>query len=202
MKEKQAVSFRPRLGVPREILGPFLSASGFLFCVFALTGLFAALVPSLLEKKLHNTSHAVAGATVFAIYIVAALAEVVLQRLESWRAIFLGVGTILPALALLVLALVLRSMAILMGATVLAGIAAGLGFRGSLQIVNQIAPGDRRSEVLSTYYIVGYAGIALPVIGVGVISQLVSPFVANLTFAIFIAVLAIGALVVGATSRE
>jgi len=55
---------------------------------------------------------------------------------------------------------------------------------------------DRRAEMVSTYFVVGFAGNALSVIGVGVISSFVSPLAASIVFAVTIAVFAVVALIV------
>ena len=44
----------------------------------------------------------------------------------------------------------------------------GLGYRGSLEVINRIAPADRRSEVVSSSLIALFAGNSVPVIGIGV----------------------------------
>jgi hypothetical protein len=89
------------------------------------------------------------------------------------------------------------SMAIMIVATAVCGISAGLGYRGSLQVVNQIAPADRRAEVTSSYFVCGFSGNALPVIGVSVISTLVNGIVASVVFAAMIAAFALVAFVFG-----
>ena len=73
----------------------------------------------------------------------------------------------------------------------------GLGYRGSLQVVNQIAPEHRRAEVVSSYFVCGFSGNALPVIGVGVISTFASLATASLAFAATISVFAVVALYFG-----
>ena len=88
-------------------------------------------------------------------------------------------------------------MTIMIIATAACGFAAALGYRGSLQVVNQIAPADRRAEVVSAYLICCFLGNALPVIGVGVISTLASPIAASIVFAATIAAFAVIALVFG-----
>jgi hypothetical protein len=77
------------------------------------------------------------------------------------------------------------------------GVAAGLGYRGSLRVVNQIAPQHRGAEVVSTYFVCGFSGSALPVIGVGVISTLASPAAASRAFAATISLFALVALFFG-----
>src|SRR5437763_2813445 len=65
------------------------------------------------------------------------------------------------------------------------------GYRFSLEVVNEIAPENRRSEVVSSYLIACYCGISLPVIGIGLVSQASSAFVADMIFAMFISILAV-----------
>lgn len=108
-----------------------------------------------------------------------------------------SLGLMLPSLALLVAAQFAGSFVVMMVATAACGIAAGLGYRGSLQVVNQIAPDDRRAELVSAYFICCFLGNALPVIGIGVLSTLISSAVAGLVFATTIAVFAVVALVFG-----
>jgi hypothetical protein len=76
----------------------------------------------------------------------------------------------------------------------LCGVSAGLGYRSGLQVVNQIAPDDRRAEVVSSFFICCFIGNALPVIGVGVISAYSSLPLASSFFAGMIALFALVAL--------
>jgi hypothetical protein len=55
-------------------------------------------------------------------------------------------------------------------------------------------------ELVSTHFVVGFAGNALSVIGVGVISSFVSPLAASIVFAVTIAVFAVVALIVARQS--
>ncbi len=71
------------------------------------------------------------------------------------------------------------------------------GYRGSLEAINQIAPGEQRAEVFSAYFVACYIGLSLPVIGIGVISEVANPEIANLAFAAVVALFAAAALVTG-----
>lgn len=39
--------------------------------------------------------------------------------------------------------------------------------------MNDKAPADRRAEVLSSFYVIMYSGVGLPVLGVGVIATMI-----------------------------
>ncbi len=98
---------------------------------------------------------------------------------------------------LLVAAQLLRSMPLLLLATMLGGISAALGYRGSLEVVNRIAPSDKRSEVVSSYLIAVYLGNSLPIIGIGLLSNSVSSIAAHIAFAAIIGLLAAAAFATG-----
>ena len=85
-------------------------------------------------------------------------------------------------------------MPLLLIGTALAGVTMALGYRGSLQVVNEIAPDDRRAEFASSYFIACFVGNSVPVIGLGVMSTLTSPLAGSIVFAGVVAALAVGAL--------
>jgi predicted MFS family arabinose efflux permease len=192
-----AVSLRPRIGVPADIRAQFIAPAVTGFGAMALVGFYAALAPTVLADQLHETSHAVAGAIFLELATVVVAGIAATQSLSSRAAMLWALALMLPSVALLVAAQLEASMTIMIVATAACGLAAGLGYRGSLQVVNQIAPADRRAEVVSAYLICVFSGNALPVIGVGVISTLANPTAASLVFAATIAAFTIIALVFG-----
>ena len=191
------VRLQPRLGIPRAILVEFVAPAVTVLGTMALIGFYAALLPSLLAERLHRTSHAVGGIVVFWLFAVAVAAVILSRGTESRTAMLTGLALLVPSLALVELAQWLRSMPVLLLGTTLAGVASALGYRGSLQVINTISPQDRRAEVVSSYYLAGFVGNSLPVIGVGVLSSLVGSVAAGATFAITIGAFAVIALIVG-----
>ncbi|MFL6600423.1 MAG: MFS transporter [Steroidobacteraceae bacterium] len=192
------IEMRPRLGIPAGIRAQFIAPAATAFGTFALLGFYAALAPSVLAQDLHETNRAVGGAVVGELCIVATAALILTRSLKSRTAMLSGLALLLPALLLLVWARVEASMSVLLIGTALSGVATALGYRGSLQVVNEIAPADRRAEVISSYLLCCYAGNSLPVIGVGVLSSFSTPVTASSVFAATIAVFAIVALFTGA----
>lgn len=90
-----------------------------------------------------------------------------------------------------------RSLAVLVFAAALGGLAGGLGYSGSLEVINRIAPADRRSEVVSSYMIAIFAGNSVPVIGVGFLSVATTSLTAHVIFAAVLTVLTAIALWTG-----
>lgn len=190
-----AVSLRPRIGVPREVRAAFVSPAIAGFGAMALFGFFGALAPSILANELHVTNHAVAGLVLLEISMVAAAAIVATWPLSSRAAMMWGLALLIPSVAGLVAAQLTASLGLMLATTALCGVAAALGYRGSLQVVNQIAPGNRRAEVTSSYFVCCFIGNALPVIGVGIISAYASMPVASAVFAVMLVLFAVVALV-------
>jgi MFS family permease len=185
---------RPKLSVPRAIRAQFVAPAVTGFGAMALVGFFAALSPSILQQTLHEGSHAVAGAVFFALAFIVAVSIVLMQHVSSRAAMLWSLGLMLPSVALIVLTQALASMALMLAAAVMCGVAAGLGYRGSLQEVNEIAPAERRAEVVSSYFVCCFTGNAVPVIGVGVIATFAGSTTASIVFAAVIALFALFAL--------
>jgi MFS family permease len=192
MKPKRfgEASLRPRLGVPRPIRLQFVSPAVSGFATFSLIGFYAALIPNLLAESLHQSAPVVAGAIVCEVFGIAAITILSTAWLGSQAAMFSALALLLPAAWLLVGAEVARSMPLLLFAAAFCGVAGGLGYRGSLEVINRIAPADQRSEVVSSYLIALFAGNSVPVIGIGLLSAATSASVAHVVFAAVITVLA------------
>jgi MFS family permease len=188
------ISLKPRLAVPEQIRGPFIAPAVSGFGAMALVGFYAALAPSILAQQLHQMNHAVAGAIFFELAIVAAATVILTARLSSRTVMLRGLGLMIPTTVLIMAAQLLSSMTVMVMATASCGIASALGYRGGLQVVSQIAPEERRAEVVSAFFICCFCGNALPVIGIGILSTIVGAVAASLAFAVTIALFAAVAL--------
>lgn len=169
--------------MPDNIRAQFVAPAVTGFGAMALVGFYAALAPSILAQQLHLTNHAEAGGLFFELSIVAAITIVATAWLASRSTMLAALVLMIPAVALVIAAQIYASMALMIAATAVCGAAAALGYRGGLQVVNQIAPADRRAEVVSAFFICCFCGNALPVIGIGILSSLASATAASLAFA-------------------
>ena len=192
------LSLRPRLGVPRELIGRFVAPAAIGFATFAVIGYYAALIPSLMAETL-NYQEPVAGSAVVALLsLLGVVAGMLSRRLSSRTAMLAGSALLLPGVALLPCAEGLHSLALLLCGTVITGPATMLSYRGSLEVVNEMAPGEHRAEIIASYIVFMYAGNSLPIIGIGLLSAATSSFTADLTFALVIAACAVLALLTSA----
>jgi MFS family permease len=189
-------TFKPRLGVPAKLRGKFAGPAMAAFAVFSVFGFYTALIPALLGKEMHLESPAVSGSIVLVLLGVGVLVNLGTPRITPRRGLIISLSLIIPGLLLLIAAEAMKSLPVLVFATVVGGAATGLGFRASQQAVNEMAPADKRSEMVSTFLIFCYSGISLPVIGIGLLTAKLGPLVTNSLFATVVAAAAVVALVV------
>jgi MFS family permease len=179
------------LGIPERGRGEFIAAGVAAFAAFALFGLFSSLVPGFIAGQLHQDSHAVQGAVVFLLLAVGAVTQVAASRFSSRRLVLAGLVLFLAALALIAAALAESAMALFLAGTVTGGVAVGAIFLGSLATANRLAPADRRGQVISAFFVACYAGLIIPVVGVGVLAGLTGTFPAVMTFSVLLAALSV-----------
>jgi hypothetical protein len=191
------VELHPRIGVPPGIRLQFISPAVTGFATFSLIGFYSALIPSLLGETLHQSAPLVAGLVVCELFLVAAVAILASGMFASQTATLAALLLLPPSVWILVGAEVAHSLALLVFAAALGGIAGGLGYRGSLEVINRIAPGDRRSETVSSYMIALFAGNSVPVIGIGFLAAAATALTAHVVFATVLTMLAGVALLTG-----
>jgi MFS family permease len=168
---RSAGRWRPRRPtVPNAIRATFIRAGRSVFLSWAVTGLFLALIPAYVATVLHTPNLAVAGGLVALMLAAMALAQVGVGRVAPGTAQAAGLGLLIGGLAALIGAAHTSSIAVVIAASVLAGLGQGLAFGGGLAELNQVAPKAQRGEVLSAFYVIIYLGTAVPVIGVGIIA--------------------------------
>ncbi|WP_307787740.1 MFS transporter [Mycolicibacterium sp. S2-37] len=179
-----------RLSVPPEVRAVFVVAGLAAFAGFAVTGLFAAVAPSFLSEVVGIENHAVAGAIVFTIFAASAISQIFAGRMEARRAVAVGCAILVAGMAILAVALQHSSLSGLIVAAVVAGAGQGISFSRGLAAVAELTPAERRAEVSSTYFVVAYVALSLPVVGEGLAAQAWGLRTAGVSFAVAVGVLA------------
>ena len=182
------------LGIPERGRGEFVAAGGAGFAAFSLLGLFAGLAPTFVASVLHEPNRAVQGAVVFGLLAVGTVTQLVLSRFGSRWVMMAGLGLFLAALPLIVVALAAASMTLFLVGTVVGGVAVGAVFLGSLATANRLAPPGQHGRTVSTFFVLCYAGLIIPVVSVGVATLFTGDFPAVLAFSILLAALSLFSL--------
>ncbi|KGI69434.1 MFS transporter [Mycolicibacterium rufum] len=184
-----------RLAVPPEARSVFVVAALAAFAGFAVTGLFAAVAPSFLAEVVGIGNHAVAGVIAGSIFLTSAVAQVAARTMDPGRAVAAGCAILIVGMAILAAALHFSSLPGLIAAAVVSGVGQGISFSRGLAAVSDRTPPDRRAEVSSTYFVVAYVAIALPVVGEGLAAQAWGLRTSGVVFAVSVAALAAACLV-------
>jgi MFS family permease len=200
MPEPVVTRSRPRLRpqaltVPTEMRATFVEAALASFAGYAVLGLFTAVAPAFLTQELGVTSRAVVGLVVFAVFAASMVGQVTLAVVPQAVAMPAGCLALIAGMGSLALGLAISSLALLVLSGAIAGFGQGLAFRAGLTAVNARAPADQRGEVASSFFVVAYAAVSLPVIGEGILAQVTGLRPAGLTFAAAVAAVSIMVLV-------
>jgi MFS family permease len=193
--ERRAFRFRfQRLSVPSEVRGVFVRGATAGFGSFAVAGVFSSVAPVFLGQILGRTSHALAGAIVFILFSASIFGQLAVSRLSDRRALVLGCGLLAGGVGLLALALGIESLAALIVSASIVGLGQGLVIGAGLAAINQRAPVERRGETASSFFVVMYVGLSVPVIGVGLLTQALSLRTAGIAFSAAVAALVLAVL--------
>jgi hypothetical protein len=184
-----------RPDVPPQVRATFIRAAIAGFAGFAMFGLFTAVAPSFLGKLLDEQSHALSGAVVCAVFAASTLGQAGLTRTFGRWALPVGCVGLIAGMGLLAGGLAAKSLGLVIGAAIVGGLGQGLSFRSGLESVNAEAPAERRGGVASSFFIVLYVAISLPVIGEGVAATSLGLQTAGIAFSVAVATLAAVALV-------
>jgi MFS family permease len=207
MPEPVVATGRPRLRpqaptVPREVRTTFIDAALPAFAGFAVLGLFTAVAPAFLGQELGVTGTAVVGLVVFAVFAGSMAGQAMVSLVPDGLAMPAGCVALIAGMGSLVLGLALPALAFLVLGGVIAGLGHGLSFWSGLAAVNASAPAEQRAGAASSFFVVMYVAISLPVIGEGVLAQATGLRPAGLIFATAVAALAAVALVLLWRRRE
>lgn len=178
--------YRPQqVSVPPASRGRFFAAAVGAAITFSVFGLLTSLAPSFLAGTLHQPSHALAGAVSFAVFASAAVAQTLTASRSTQQLLATAIPAVLAGLGLLTLAVWLPSpsFGVFLAGDVIVGAGSGLMFKGAIATVADISSEEHRAEALAGLFLACYLGLAGPVIGLGVLTQIASTRVGLLVFA-------------------
>ncbi|WP_370416540.1 MFS transporter [Streptomyces fradiae] len=160
-----------RPALPPQVRAVFVPSAVAAFVGFALFGVFTSVSPAFLARYLHVDNHAVSGLVVALAFFASTAGQLAVSRVGVARSLPLGCAVLLAGLLLLGGALYTDTLALVVLSALVGGTGQGLAFRAAIAAVAQAAPADRRAAVISTLFVVAYAGISVPVIGVGLLAD-------------------------------
>jgi hypothetical protein len=193
-------AYRPqRLSVPPSARRPFFVAAFGAFSAFAVLGLFTSLAPTFLIETFKAPDHLLAGATTFAVFGAAAAGQLLLARVPIGLQLTIAAVACGAGLAVVATGAVLPQLGVFLVGGIAAGLGVGLLFKGAIGTATRLADPQRKGETLALMFLIGYAGLALPVLVVG-FALTVAPATAVLL--VFVAVILAATLTAALAMRR
>jgi MFS family permease len=189
-RQRPRPAYRPqRMSAPDGARPAYVAALAGIFFAFAGPAVFVGLAGTFLAKLVHDRSLAMTGVTIFVMFTVGSALAVATSTWPARRLLATGVILEVAGLGLVVVAAWLPAPSLAMflaGGGALGGAAATL-LKGTLSILVAISPPGKLGETLAGYFVSGYIGLSVPVIGVGIALLSASPRDTLLAFAIAVA---------------
>ena len=161
-------SLRPRVGVPRQARGTFATAVPCLIAVWALSGLYQSLGPSLAVQVTGSRDLLWGGLMVFLLTGVAAAATIAFRGVAPRTAMLAGCLVLLAGLAVTFAAITTAAAAVFLAGTAVAGVGFGLAVLGVNRALIPLAPPGQRAGLIAAIFIISFLGLSIPALIAGV----------------------------------
>ena len=193
-------TYRPqRLSVPQRARRPFATAAFGAFSAFAVFGLFTSLAPTFLVVTFDARDHLLAGATSFSVFAAAAAGQLLLVRVRMRVQLTVAVAACAVGLVAVASGALLPQLGVFIAGGVIAGLGVGLLFKGAIGTAVSLADPQRRGETLALIFLIGYSGLAIPVLLVGASLTFAAPEVVLL---VFVAIVLVATVIAGTAMRR
>lgn len=195
---REPAAYRPqRIRVPRGARAPYFASAAVAFGAFSLFGLATSLAPAFVAGDLRVTSKAIGGLVVFLTFASAVATQLVFRSAKPKTQMAIGIVLMAVGLAGLTVGVSASSLWLFIAGGVIAGGGAGVLFKTALLVGSSLAEPQHRGEALAGLFVFSYAGLIVPVLGIGIATLFVPVAVALLYFAVIIAaVVVVGGIAV------
>lgn len=179
-------TYRPqRVVVPRSARGQYAAAAMMAFVGFAMFGFFTSLAPSFVSRQLGITSHVVAGTVAFVVFASSAAFQVLSSRWARTTQFAVGLTLLAAGLVLVTVSISVSSLPLLIAGGLVAGAGVGVTFKSAIGTVISISAPETRGEALAGLFVMGYIGMAVPVVLLGLILQSIALIPSVIMFGAF-----------------
>ncbi|MGI8749438.1 MAG: MFS transporter [Thermoleophilaceae bacterium] len=161
-------TLRPRAGVPVHLRPMFAAALPSLAATWALGGLVLSLGPSITSEILGAGSHLVGALPIFVMAGVSAVMSVVIRDLDPRAATRGGLVALIAGVSVALTAIVAESSLLFLAGATICGLGFGPAFAGVFRVLTQLAPADRRGEMVSSVLVVAYLAFSGPALVAGI----------------------------------
>ncbi len=177
---------------------PFILCAATVLVTWSLGATIMALGPYFGEALLGISDYAISGYAAAIFTMFGTSSQWLHRRLPLRRAFLRGCTLVTLGVSLLCLAMVLASPATAAASLLLISIGYGAAFGSAAGLVNQLAPPEQRSRLVSLFYIAGYIGNLVPML----LGALTDSFGAKVAATGFLSCLALAIALIGLSARK
>jgi MFS family permease len=163
-------AIRPRIRLAAGARSEFWATVPSAVAGWAATGLFLALIPSLVRDVFHVKFAAAGGFAIAVLYVAVTAGGIWSVRLSARTTAILGAGLLTGGAASLALALATGSTVAFAAAALVVGLGVGLTFNGNLRAVGAVTASEARSETFAAVYLLSYASLSIPSLAAGIVA--------------------------------
>ncbi|WNS78050.1 MFS transporter [Domibacillus sp. DTU_2020_1001157_1_SI_ALB_TIR_016] len=157
--------------ISKSLRKPFLLAASASFLSWGVMSLMLSVIPTYLNLFSNQPSLSFSGAMVALVLGLSTIHQVILRKQPVFRLIVIGYVLLILGLLCLFLTLWSKSLLLLVLTTIFIGLGNGPSYAGSLAYLNQISTDDNRANMTSSFFVVTYLGVSIPVITLGYVGQ-------------------------------
>lgn len=159
------------LGVPDPIRSHFWSFSALpIFTLFTLNGIILSLIPSFVKSVIHTSNLSVSGLLILLLLGGGALMQLTPIVKQPVNRLRFGILLLSVGAWLVVFSGSTGSISLLWLGVLIQAIGSGWTFQISLQLAGELPDLDARPKVITTFYLAGYSGFIVPIVGTGALS--------------------------------
>lgn len=170
--------------IPKDIRKPFYLSSITSFIAWGIMSLLLSIIPSYLNTLVGNSNLTISGGIIALVLGISTVHQLMLRKrairtLIVTGYLFLGLG-----LAGIILTIMMKSLLFLIITTIVIGLGHGPAYAGSLSLINKVSPNSKRTGIVSSFFVVTYIGVSIPILLLGVMSELLGLTIAIQGFCI------------------
>ncbi|WP_211257473.1 MFS transporter [Muricoccus aerilatus] len=160
-------ALRPRVHVPRQARAMLLLITPVNTAAWALGGFYLSLMPGLLRASVGALPPVATAAVIAILPLAGSLSLGVLRNLPPARCIATGALGLALGIGLTLMGVYATNAALLIGGTLVAGLAFGAAFSGAVRGVFPLAGAAERAGLMAAYYVESYLAFSLPTVLAG-----------------------------------
>ena len=188
-------SLWPTLHVPAQARRALWLSLPVDIAVWAMSGFYLSLAPSLVRAATGSTSNLIGGGLVAVLTLSGAVMIFSLRNRPADKVLRLGAGLLAVGVTLILGAVHSANLSLFFFATLVAGSGFGAGFLGALRSVVPLALPHERAGLMSAFYVLSYLAFCLPTLLAGNLTRSFGLIATTYGYGGVLIVLALGALI-------